>query len=203
MCPPLEEIKGLTANQLLKKYDQYNAMPVDIVHILTSIKANLVEDDLTFLLANPKIKEMEEERGELCGLVLATKDDLNIFFKKYNVSLTDSKTMQSYMNRTRFTLAHELAHCVLHAEHLERGYLEFRFDSKNIESIKEKTYEKLEYDANIYAGQLLIPEHTLREVLDKLFLPSLKALSELFEVSSNVMKARLEYLNITYLNDIR
>lgn len=204
MCPPLEEIQGLTANELLKKYGQYDSMPVDIKKILLDIKAVLVEDDLSFLESASNVQENIEKYGELCGLVLATKDDLNIFYKKYPIDLTNDLEVQSVRNRTRFTLAHELAHCVLHAQHLEKGYLEFRFENKKIskDAKKRNTYEDLEYTANIYAGQLLIPEHKLKEVINKLIIPSLKSLSKLFAVSSNVMKARLDYLGLEYVVDV-
>lgn len=210
LCPPLDVIQGLTADELLRKFNQYDALPVDIEKILLDMKANLIEDDLSFLLNKAVVKTQIEKYGELCGLVLATKDDLNIFYKKYDVDLTDNIVVRSIRNRTRFTLAHELAHCVLHADHLEKGYLEFRFDNKkmnvenntNIQNKDKNTYDYIEYMANIYAGQLLIPEHKLKEVLGKLILPSLKSLSELFEVSSNVMRARLDYLKLNYLDDI-
>ncbi|NDO42556.1 ImmA/IrrE family metallo-endopeptidase [Thomasclavelia cocleata] len=204
MCPPLEEIKGLTANELLKKYGQYDSMPIDIKKILLDIKAVLVEDDLSFLENASHVQENIKKYGELCGLVLATKEDLNIFYKKYPIDLTNDLEVKSVRNRTRFTLAHELAHCVLHAEHLEKGYLEFRFENKKINKDfrKRNEYENLEYSANIYAGQLLVPEHKLKEVLNKLIMPSLKSLSELFAVSSNVMRARLDYLGLEYVVDV-
>ncbi len=137
---------------------------------LSIIYKKLVEDDLSFLENASHVQENIKKYGELCGLVLATKEDLNIFYKKYPIDLTNDLEVKSVRNRTRFTLAHELAHCVLHAEHLEKGYLEFRFENKKINKDfrKRNEYENLEYSANIYAGQLLVPEHKLKEVLNKL-----------------------------------
>ena len=78
------------------------------------------------------------------------------------------------------------------------------FENKKINKDfrKRNEYENLEYSANIYAGQLLVPEHKLKEVLNKLIMPSLKSLSELFTVSSNVMRARLDYLGLEYVVDV-
>lgn len=204
MCPPLDRIHGLSAEELLARFGQDNVAPVDIEEILHKIGAVVIEDDLKFMTENEFIQIQEKKYGELCGAVIATKENLVIYYKKLNYDLTDKKAIFSALNRKRFTLAHELAHCVLHAQHLEKGYLEFRHDNPNIESepIDKSSYEYLEYQANIYAGQILIPEKKLEEVIDKLILPTVRSLATLFSVSSNVMRARLRYLNINDIEDL-
>lgn len=204
MCPPLEKIQGLTAEEILVKFGQENNIPVDIKKILSDIGALVVEDDLEFMDETEYVKKQVEKYGELCGAVFATKEILAVFYKKLKFDLTSEEAKKSAENRNRFTLAHELAHCVLHAKHLETGYLEFRHDNPNIENepLDKSSYEFYEYQANIYAGQLLIPEKKLYEAIEKLILPTVKSLCELFQVSTNVMKARLRYLNINNVEDI-
>ena len=201
MCLPLEKVNKKSAVEILKQFNQYDSIPVDILKILSDIGAIVIEDDLSFLEENPEFKERINKYGELCGLILATKDDLGIFYKKLNVNYEDANSIRSAKHRSRFTLAHELAHCALHAENLEDGYLEFRFENgmKNIDD----NYSRLEEQANIFAGELLIPEHSLNKILNELEVPSIKALSEIFDVSSNVMKARMDHLGKSYLSDER
>ena len=65
-------------------------------------------------------------------------------------------------NRYRFSLAHELAHKVLHEQVWDR----LRFDSiqkyqESLQAIPEKDYRFLEYHANVFAGLVLVPPSKL------------------------------------------
>lgn len=147
------------------------------------------------------IKEQENKYGELCGVIFTTDKDLAVFYKKYDFDLLSENSRISANNKARFILAHGLAHCVLHPKYLNTSYLEFRHDNHNInnEPIKVSTYE---YQANIYASQLLIPEKKLFEVISKLIIPTVESLCQLFQVSPNVMIARLNYLNIHNIKNV-
>ena len=57
-------------------------------------------------------------------------------------------------HRTRFTLAHELMHCALHAEELDG--LDVRAEDDH--------HERLEAEANLAAAHLLIPDQALRRL---------------------------------------
>ena len=57
-----------------------------------------------------------------------------------------------------------------------------------------------EKEADIFAGQLLVPLKRLQEVYLKLAVPSSITLASKFAVSVNVMEARLDYLKISYFN---
>ena len=59
-----------------------------------------------------------------------------------------------------------------------------------------------EIEANIFAGELLIPKPLLLKKYKEFIIPSLKALSIIFGVSTNVMAARLDYLGLDYFKDI-
>ena len=58
-----------------------------------------------------------------------------------------------------------------------------------------------ETEADIFAGELLIPEQSLVKVYDEFYVPSLKSLAKIFMVSTNVMAARLDYLSMPYFKD--
>ena len=115
-------------------------------------------------------------------------------------------------NRYRFSLAHELAHRVLHADVF--GELSFTdiagWKRLMVGSIPEQQYSYLEFHANSFAGLALVPPAELREAFHD-FLeegqehgiefdePDTGAreaaeahIAKLFEVSSDVVHRRIE-----------
>ena len=204
MCKQLEDIQGLSANELLKKYNCANKVPVDINKLLSNIGVRVYNVDLQPLASDKEFKKAYKGYGELYGAVLARENDLNIFYQDIDFSKLSSREKISAKKHIRFTLAHELAHCVLHANHVETGYAEFRCDTSKLDpkKLKKGSYEAIEYEANVYAGELLIPTDKLVYVYFRLVRPSLAALAELFFVSTNVMRARLDYLHMPYDDDV-
>ena len=97
------------------------------------------------------------------------------------------------INRRRFTMAHEIAHCCLHTDTLTDKHIELR-------SSKTQN-DPREYNANVFAGELLIPESSLKMIYEQLLVPSLSGLSVIFQVSTNVMAKRLDYLKMPYMKD--
>ena len=93
-------------------------------------------------------------------------------------------------HRQRFTLAHELAHCMLHADSLKDGRLELR-TSLTSNDPREKA-------ANTLAGEILIPEKLLKKAYSNLPIPILAILAKNFDVSESVMAERLKYLKMGY-----
>lgn len=110
------------------------------------------------------------------------------------------------MNRIRFSLAHELAHYLLHNHIIE--------SSGSINRPSNNNYEKgnpvLEKEANSLAAEILMPEELVNKACEDLGLTQkdlvpLEALEELadrFDVSRTAMAIRLEQLgfvvNIMY-----
>ena len=172
MCKKLRELDGLTPEEILLISGE-DAYPVNMQTILK--KLGIRSGAMDFSNVEAQIPAVIKSRGSILGAVTIINDDVNIF---YSENSTD--------NRKRFTLAHELAHCCLHASSLQKGHIEFRFD--------EKTSDHEELAANIFAGQLLIPEKPLRKMYDSLVLPAVDVMACEFKVSIHVMEARLEYL---------
>ncbi|HUT98207.1 MAG TPA: ImmA/IrrE family metallo-endopeptidase [bacterium] len=72
-------------------------------------------------------------------------------------------------NRLRFTFAHELGHFILHRSILEElslqtidDYLEF------LDAEQDEAYLRFEFQANEFAGRLLVPRDLLQERFEKL-----------------------------------
>jgi Zn-dependent peptidase ImmA (M78 family) len=174
MCPPLDKIKGLSANELLQKFYPSNEYPLDLGVLLKNIGISNKEMDFS---------DLEEiTKAPILGLMLSDNTNAAIYFRKGDT-----------LNRQRFTIAHELAHCCLHYTHDENyRHLELRLaDSAN---------NPHETEADIFAGELLIPLSKLKEVYLSLDCPCSAILASKFGVSINVMEARLNYLEISYFN---
>ena len=86
-------------------------------------------------------------------------------------------------------MAHELAHL----DENTPEHIKFRNDQANIN-------DKKEYDANVFARELLIPEESLRYALENLIMPKVEILAQIFGVSLNVMKQRRSYLGLSLIH---
>lgn len=124
---------------------------------------------------------------------------------------------QRFDNRIRFTFAHELGHYVLHREEIT----ECRFDSEQEwyqfrTEMLEENISWFEWQANEFAGRLLVPKNVLIEKLSsykpkiKLYLEKFNdrdmlldylsnALCKDFEVSGDVLKKRINNENLSEL----
>jgi Zn-dependent peptidase ImmA (M78 family) len=88
-----------------------------------------------------------------------------------------------HIRRQRFTLAHEFAHYNLHRTDLD--YFEDEIFYRN------EVRTSVEYAANAYASQLLMPEDLLKKAILNEGLTTLKDLAELFNVSTLAVKNRV------------
>jgi Zn-dependent peptidase ImmA (M78 family) len=86
-------------------------------------------------------------------------------------------------NRRRFTIAHELAHFILHPEQIGDGIFD---DGLYRSGLSTKT----EAEANKMAADILMPRPVLREKIAA-GLNSVKALADEFKVSPSAMSIRL------------
>jgi Zn-dependent peptidase ImmA (M78 family) len=116
------------AEVFLNKYHPLQSLPVPIEEI--------IEFQLGFhIIPTPGLMRK-------AGVDAVTLQDLNRIH-------IDSKQLSEYANRSRFTLAHEIGHCLLH-----RGL------SKDI--IRR---DLLEVQANAFAAALLMPERLVKKEL--------------------------------------
>ncbi len=182
MCTILKKIKNREPYELLEMYGISPNPPVDLSALLDKIGISTIAKDFT---------EIEEDtgvnKGTILGAAFSNEDNLAIFYKKF-----DS------LHRKKFTIAHELAHCCLHSPNDESSHIEFRLDP--FVNLTKEAYKK-ERECNIFAGKLLIPKDSLMEHYEKMVVPSLVKLSEIFDVSTSVMAARLDYLELPYFKD--
>lgn len=112
---------------------------------------------------------VEFELGLEIRPVRGLKDRFNIegfLSTDLTTIVVDERTMGSYPNRYRFTLAHEVGHYALHS-----GFIaSIAAKSKSIgswksavQSVSPQDYGMLEYQAYAFAGYLLVPTQPLKD----------------------------------------
>ena len=181
MCATLDLFKGKKAEDLIQEFDLDKELPVDLNALLEEYNVSVQPTDFEELKNFPDIADEINKKGNILGAVAINGDNLRILYRE-----TDS------VHRQKFTIAHEIAHCCLDTEALRKnGHIEYRKDREFSDSIKEKK-------ANIFAGELLIPATALNKIYERVSNPVLKELAERFDVSENVMRARLKQLNFDF-----
>jgi len=188
-----EQINSV-ATRFLNSYCPSRELPIDIESI---IELKLQLD----IIPISGLKDCFEKVGL----------DIDAFISSDFKSITVDQHVQEHAsNRYRFTLAHEIGHMLLH------GYLykEFEFNTidewvKAIESIPLKQREMAEWQANEFAGLMLVPRSTLDREFQKALTESKKSfkntaqnlivdmairlsLAPIFKVSDSVVRIRLQ-----------
>lgn len=125
------------------------------------------------------------------------EEDLSgMAFIKDNVRVIAVNALH-HPNRQRFTIAHELAHHVLHAELLLNGVHVDKVVLKR-DALAAGGSDDIEIQANTFASELLIPEQLIGSVLDQSVdlndETKLLALARRFKVSVAALQFRLAAL---------
>ena len=97
------------------------------------------------------------------------------------------------VNRQRYTLAHEFAHYCLH-RNAKSSFEDTAFFRK------EENKTAMEYEANQFAAELLMPERDIKDAISN-DIVSLKDLANLFGVSLIAMRTRLTALGYKLVDD--
>lgn len=176
MCRILRNLQGRTAQEIIEIYGN-DELPVDMESIAKRIGIQVMPVDFTDIE-----ESVELAPGTILGATVADGEKVCIYYRGSDCD-----------NRKKFTIAHEIAHCCLHTDTLIEQHIELRGNETN-------QYGR-EYEANVFAGELLISESKLKEICKRLLVPALSALCDIFEVSANVMAARLDYLKMPYYKD--
>lgn len=128
----------------------------------------------------------------LSGLIVVDNKD----WKKYGSSRFIVVNLADSAERRRFTIAHELAHFILH-----------KGDSAlyaHRDVINNSTAQNIEREANYFAANILMPEQLVREKVEDikrktrkpLKIVLIKEISDCFVVSAAAAEIRLSQLNI-------
>lgn len=138
--------------------------------------------DVTSLAKNLgcKVKEVVFDNNKIAGTLEINDDDSTIY-----VNREDSE------ERKRFTIAHEIAHFILHKNDGSRSYVDYR---QPLEYYKDPIDLKKEVQANMLAAALLMPV----ELVEKEWKinPDIDDLAQVFHVSRRAVTIRLETLGL-------
>lgn len=174
---------GEAANQFLSNYHPRLSLPIPIEEIAEQ-KLNLrIHEQMNL-----------KKDYDVDGFLIS---DLTTIFIDFNLYM-------NFENRTRFTIAHEIGHFILHSE---------LFKNLNINSVEDlnifaanltdEEHGWLEYQAYTFASHVLVPTQLLTNELGKRLgrIPSLEApeilatviedLLDIFQVSGDVLARRL------------
>lgn len=179
-------------DKFLKTYHSSLTLPIPIEEIV-ELKMNIA------VVAVPGIKS-------LLGIDAFISSD----FTQITV---DDKSLTKFPERTRFSIAHEIGHLVLHKDWYEKH------GSKNLEDyltfhdrVDNQVYKFIEIQAHTFAGLVLVPTDLLFKELEKRIgkIPKLEApevlaaiaqdLLDVFQVSGDVILRRLQKENIVKSN---
>lgn len=193
MCDVLKKIRGKEPEEILKEFYPKETIPIDVVDLAQNIGIKLSGVDFTKMEKDALFKKEVEKKGNILGSVFVKDEDVEISYstKLSNESvsnLSDIDIEDKLKKRQRFTIAHEIAHCCLHMKDGNGSHIEYRTEQTDYSDAKER-------EANIFAGKLLMPSNLISIIADILdYNLSLTFLSNLFKVSKNVVKARLDFL---------
>ncbi len=110
--------------------------------------------------------------------------------KPFNCKRVIAINANDYATRKNFTIAHEIAHFVLHCNQKENFYERYKHD------LDRGQRGDIENEANRFAAELLMPEHLVLEFLDNTPTQNeyelLERMAYKFIVSKKAAKRRLE-----------
>lgn len=171
------------ANDFLDTYNRENTVPVPIEHIAEySLSIEIIPT-----------RGLEKMRG-IDAFINSRLDSIFI----------DENTYLNQEERTRFSVAHEIAHKVLHKEFYEslkiedeESYLDFQ------ENGDADTKRWMEWQAYIFAGYLVLPQRVFNPRFEELFenltvvdidelAQIMRILAEEFKVSGDCLQKQIE-----------
>lgn len=103
-------------------------------------------------------------------------------------------------NRRRFTIAHELAHFLLHKNIIDNQCNGNLTDAKDIGIMyRSKLSSIFEREANILASEILMPIDKLKSLIYEDNIDSISKLSDIFQVSKEAIRIRTDKLENKFL----
>lgn len=200
MCEKLKKLQKLniannyqaTAENLFSA-TQWSSIPVDIVEILKRLEIPYGEKDFS---DSEEILKSNNISMSIQGMVHIDNENIKIF---YNPKFKDKNASEQ---KIRFTLAHELAHSILNGDKIdEDGVFIDLYRTDEAIDINTEIGE-MEYEANILAGEILLPTNVFKVLYRVLrddgrsIADIYKSLSNIFDVSKTVVKAKIDYLQL-------
>lgn len=123
----------------------------------------------------------------------AMDDDLSGYLEMHDGHWVAGVNAYHHINRKRFTVAHEIAHLLLHSS--KESYFQDKTFARREADRSQTKGTSMEREADAFAAALLMPANDVRQAIDG-GMTSLSALAEKFKVSALAMKFRV--MNLGY-----
>jgi len=156
----IEQIEQIS-NAVLKAFNEDNKSVIDVVNIANK---------LGFEVSQAKFD------GDISGMVKNSKNEKKIFINNQDIP-----------SRQRFTLAHEIAHILLHHDNLDVEFDVVDYRNNGISTRKES-------EADSFAASLLMPTERAIRVWN--FFEDVDDFAEEFNVSKMAASIRLRNLGL-------
>lgn len=163
------------------------------------------------LLDKHQIKEPPVDVEKICeshGLSVVRKDVESIsgFIIRNDGKAVIGVNSSNALVRQRFTIAHELAHYLIHPPGTDDVHVDSGFDVRFRDELSSQGTDKSEQEANFFAAELLMPQKFLEVDLKNVgkidlvdggeFLQIVENLAHKYEVSSQSLLFRLTNLGV-------
>lgn len=124
------------------------------------------------------VYETDFSDASIAGQVISSNDEKSIYYNRADIA-----------QRQRFTIAHEIGHIVLH---------HMRDESKPFDMVdyrgRNKTFDSKEWEANLFAANILMPREKTEKVWEKL--NDVDDFAKAFNVSRAAAAIRLSDLDL-------
>lgn len=179
----IKEIQNKKSEEIFSLCGISRVMPISFDKLSKTYKVNIMGTDFSYLSNLEKVKEHMSGKKKILGMVNIENDIANIYYN--NNPEIDIPTQ-------RFTIAHELGHCINHYNELSKnGKLEF-LDDKSEQN--ESNSDVHEYVCDKFARDFLIPTEMLKKIYSAMHNPNVLDLANLFLVPEEEMKIKLDEL---------
>lgn len=156
---------------LLIKKSQENSTKVNIISLCNNFGIKVYDANM---------------ESNMSGAILKENDEYKIYINRYESQ-----------NRQRFTIAHELAHFLLHKEKIGDNLTDRK--GTNGMMYRSNLSDIYERQANILASEILMPITLIRKYIDN-GVNTYSELSRKLEVSEEALRIRLDNLHNVFLD---
>ncbi len=184
----VEEIKNKRVDELYALCGISKIMPISFEKLTQTFNVKIMGTDFNYISNLKKVKQVKNNDKTILGMVKIVDGCANIYYN--NNQEIDIPTQ-------RFTIAHELAHCINHYDELSiAGKMEFLEDKNQDEDSGFTENDLHEHVCNKFARDFLIPSETLRKIYNAMPNPKPSDLADLFLVPEHEMKIKLKEIGL-------
>lgn len=190
----MTSIKNKTISEIYNECGIGVGLPVSFEAIVEKYGINIFATDFDKLSESDNKYPNFNKNKKVLGTSQILRDHQNN--DTINIHYSNAKNVPITVQR--FIIAHELGHCSLdYDELINNGELDFSIENKFSNKIFDfVSNNEKEERCNKFARELLVPEKILKKLLSYKIKLSIKNLSDIFLVPTDVIKKRIKELGL-------